>query len=146
MKINSEARRSLDIDGVLKLISAGTRSDLGKRALTLIEPAADMQGLVSRQNLLAAYLNYTENGGLFPWNDAVQIVSDDLDEARHTGLLLGDELLKVRVLLALASAVRERAQAAREKYPALGWFVSRIREFEDELKALNSSVLPFSLV
>ncbi len=137
MKINNETRKSLDIDGVLQLISSGARSELGKRAIMFVQPAADMQSLTSRQNLLAAYLNYTENGGLFPWNDAVQVVSDEIDEARHTGLMLGDELLKVKILLSLASAVRQSAQAAREKYSPLGWFVAHIREFENELKALS---------
>ena len=75
MKIDKEARQSLEIDDVLELLAAGARSELGKRALVQLEPAADMQSLISRQNLLAAYLSFTESGGNFPWNDAVQIVS-----------------------------------------------------------------------
>jgi DNA mismatch repair protein MutS2 len=141
MKISDEVRQSLDISNVLKLISAGTRSDLGRKALEKIEPAADMPSLISRQNLLAAYLNFSDNGGLFPWDDAVQIVSDDLNEARHTALMLGDELLKVRILLALAKAVRLKALEVREKYPALSWFSNRIRDFDaelDKLSVLNS--------
>lgn len=141
MKISSEVRQSLDISSVLKLISSGTRSELGRKALENIEPAADMSNLISRQNLLAAYLNFSDSGGAFPWNDAVQIVSEDLDEARHTALMLGEELLKVRILLALAKSVREKSLEAREKYPGLGWFSSRIRDFDaelDKLSVLNS--------
>ncbi len=137
MKIDKEARQSLEIDDVLERLAAGARSELGKRALVQLEPAADMPSLISRQNLLAAYLSFTESGGNFPWNDAVQIVSAALDEARHTGLLLGEELLKVRVLLTLAMAVRECAQAAKERFPPLVWFYNRIREFSDELKQLS---------
>ena len=137
MKIDKEARQSLEIDDVLERLAAGARSELGKRALVQLEPAADMPSLISRQNLLAAYLSFTESGGNFPWNDAVQIVSAALDEARHTGLLLGEELLKARVLLTLAMAVRECAQTAKERFPPLVWFYNRIREFSDELKQLS---------
>ncbi len=137
MKISGEVRQSLEIAEVLKLISAGARTELGKRALEGIEPAADMPQLLSRQKLLAAYLNFVDSGGIFPWNDAAQIVSDDLEEARHTALLLGDELLKVRVLLTLAKAVRDTAMEAREKFSELSWFVSHIRDFDDELAKLS---------
>lgn len=137
MIISGEVRQSLEIAEVLRLISAGARTELGKSALETIEPAADMSQLVSRQNLLAAYLNFADSGGTFPWNDAAQIVSGDLKEARHTALLLGDELLKVRILLALAKAVRDKAEEVREKYTEFGWFVSHIRDFGSELEKLS---------
>ena len=137
MIIDNDTRRSLDIDDVLLLLASYARSDLGKNAFLGLEPAQDMQSLTGRRNLLAAYLSFTENGGLFPWNDAVQPVSDELREARHTGLMLGEELLKARVLLALAMAVKNCAAEAREKFPALVWFCTRIRDFEEELDRLS---------
>ena len=54
MKINDEAKRALEINDVLKLISSKSRSELGRKALLNVEPASDMQSLISRQNLLAA--------------------------------------------------------------------------------------------
>ena len=129
MKISKEARASLEIDDVLRLMAGNARSDLGKNALASIEPAADMDSLISRQNMLAAYLGFVESGGEFPWKDAVVPVSGELEEARHTGLMLGEELLKIKTLLALATEVRERAAKAREKFPPLGWFYTNIREF-----------------
>lgn len=137
MKISQEVKRALDIDDVLTLIAAHTQSDLGKKALHEIQPAHDIAALTGRQKLLAAYLNYRDNGGQFPWNDAVQIISDSLNEARHSALLLGDELLRVRVLLTLAENVRDCALEARADYPELVWFTNHIRDFTDELKALS---------
>ncbi|MBP3836435.1 MAG: endonuclease MutS2, partial [Pyramidobacter sp.] len=137
MKISKEARASLEIDEVLRLMAQNARSDLGKNALAQIEPAADMESLMSRQNLLAAYLGFVEGGGEFPWKDSVQPVADTLEEARHTGLMLGEELLRIKTLLALAMEVRACAQKAREKFPPLAWFYTSLREFSDELKALS---------
>ena len=137
MKISKEARASLEIDEVLRLMAQNARSDLGKNALAQIEPAADMESLMSRQNLLAAYLGFVEGGGEFPWKDSVQPVTDTLEEARHTGLMLGEELLRIKTLLALAMEVRACAQKAREKFPPLAWFYTSLREFSDELKALS---------
>ncbi len=137
VKIGKEARLSLEIDDVLRLMSRKTRGELGARALMRIEPADDMESLTSRQKLLAAYLAFVESGGDFPWRDSVRPVSDEMEEARHTGLMLGEELLRVRTLLALASEVRECARRAREKFPELAWFYAHIREFDDELKVLS---------
>ncbi len=137
VKISEEACLSLDIDDVLRLMSKKTRSELGAHCLLEMKPAAGMDSLRSRQNLLAAYLSFLESGGEFPWRDAVQPVTGDLEEARHTGLLLGEELLKVRTLLTLATEVRDCALRAREKFPELAWFSAHIREFSDELKSLS---------
>jgi len=137
LKISKEARQSLEIDDVLRLLAEHARSDLGKNAIRVIEPAADIESLKSRQNTLAAYLGFVESGGVFPWRDSVQPVADIMEEARHTGLMLGEELLKIKTLLTLAGEVRECAAKAREKYPPLGWFYTNVREFADELKALN---------
>lgn len=135
--MNNDTRQALDIDDVLTMLSKTTRSDLGKKAFLSLEPAQDIPSLIGRQNLLAAYLSFVESGGTFPWNDAVQPVYEDVYGARRTGLLLGDELLKARILLALATAVKECASTAREKFPALSWFSNKIRDFTEELERLS---------
>lgn len=137
MKINQEARQALEINDVLKLLSAESRSDLGRKALLGITPASDMQSLISRQNLLAAYQAYVSSHGDFPWSSSIELVSDSLTEARHTGLLLGDELLKVRTLLTLAGSVKDCAQKAKDEFPPLVWFCGKIRDFEEELQQLS---------
>lgn len=137
MKINEEAKQALEINDVLALISSKSRSELGRNALLHLEPASDMQSLISRQNLLAAYLSFVSTHGDFPWSNGVEPVSENLAEARHTGLLLGDELLKIRTLLTLALGVRECAQKAKDEFPPLAWFYNKIRDFEEELSQLS---------
>lgn len=136
MKINNEAYKSLDIDDVLILLCSHARTDLGRNALIQLEPAADMQVLISRRKLLAAYIDFSDHGGEFPWNDALVPVSHELESARGSGLMIGEELLKVRNLLTLAADVKECSRLAREKFPALSWFYNHIREFDEELAAL----------
>ncbi len=137
MKVHSDVRLGLEVDSALALIARETRSDLGPLALARLEPCAGREELEKRQALLRAYWDFTSRQGSFPWVQGVEPVVEVLREARHSGLLLGQELLKVRTLLSLALQVRDCATQAREDFPPLGYFSGKIRDFQEEIAALE---------
>ncbi len=137
MRAQAHVRRILEVDEVLGLIAQGTRSDLGRLALSRLEPSVDSQDLENRQALLRAYWDFTSQNGDFPWALGLEPVVDRLAEGRHSGFLLGEELLKVRNLLSLALEVRACAEKARETFGPLGYFSGKIGNFENEIAALK---------
>jgi DNA mismatch repair protein MutS2 len=71
-----------------------------------------------------------------PWNPGAVCVTDLFPAAKKSGLLSGEELLKVKTLLALAARVREALSEMRGEYPEFEGLTRRIRDFGPDLEAL----------
>ncbi|MDR1943227.1 MAG: endonuclease MutS2, partial [Synergistaceae bacterium] len=137
MKIDPSAYKSLELAKILDIIRRDCRSDLGANILASIEPALDKDELESRHSLFNAVEEYRDRRGDLPWNYKLSSVGYLLDEAKTSGMMVGEELLTVRRLLIGASRVREALQDARKEWPVFSLLIKDIRDFEAEEKALS---------
>ncbi len=137
MFVEQGAYQSLEIAKTLSLISKLCRSELGVMAARETEPASDMAELKKRHELYSSVEAYREKKGELPWQSGIAPVSPFLAEADETGIMTGEELLKVRVLLSLAMKIKERLVSERETYPAFSFIIKDIRDFAEEITALE---------
>ncbi|MDR3231064.1 MAG: Smr/MutS family protein [Synergistaceae bacterium] len=98
-----------------------------------------MEELEKRHELLRSWMNCADRYGdmRIPWNAGVVCVSDLFPAARKSGVLSGEELLKIRDLLRLAMSVREALSKLKGEYPAFELPERRIRDFAPELETLS---------
>ena len=137
MFVEAAAVKSLEIDKIISLVASNCRSELGVNAAHAARPAADMAELSSRHELFNAIEDYRAKKGELPWNGGVCSVAPFLAEAAETGLLIGEELLKIRFLLSLSMKLREKLSEAKETYPSFAMLARYIRDFTEETDALS---------
>ncbi|MDR3322115.1 MAG: Smr/MutS family protein [Synergistaceae bacterium] len=137
MKIDASAYNSLELAKILDIIRKDCRCDLGASYLTSIEPAGCADELVSRHELFRAVEDYRDRRGDLPWNHKLSSVGGLLDEAKTSGMLLGEELLRVRRLLIGSARVKEALAEARREWPIFSVLLKDLRDFEKEETALS---------
>ncbi|MDR1472396.1 MAG: Smr/MutS family protein [Synergistaceae bacterium] len=137
MRIDESAYRSLEISKILDIIRRYCRSDLGARRIASVEPAGGMDELTDRQELFRAVECYRDARGDLPWNSKLSSVERCLDEARASGILLGEELTRVRALLLGAGRMKDALNEARSEWPIFSLLTRDLRDFSHEEEALS---------
>lgn len=128
---------ALEMKKVLDIIEKRCKSVLGKAFLSNVTPAEDLPQLSSRQNLLRELVRFRELEGALPWDNEVSSVSVSIENAKTSALLTGQELKSIASLLLLASKVKEEIARVKEHFPEFGQLGRKIRDFSEEIKALE---------
>ena len=136
MFIEKAAYSSLEISKVMELVSRRCRSEIGALVARNIAPAFDMAELKRRQALYMDVERYRGYKGELPWINDIVSVAFMLEMAEKNGLLSGEELVKIRLLLTLSGRMREALSAAREEYPNFGILLRDMRDFSEEARML----------
>ena len=112
------------------------RGELGQSAVDALALCKNMEQLENRQQLLRALADSSDRNGEWPWNPNAVCVSVFFPFAKKSGLLWGEELLKIRTLLQLAKQIRAVLSELQVHYPVFESLQKRIRDFEPELETL----------
>ena len=128
---------ALEMGKVLDIIGRRCRSELGTAFLSNVTPAEDLAQLSSRQSLLRELVRFRELEGDLPWDNEVFSVSSSIESAKTSALLTGLELKGIASLLLLASKVKEEVTRVKERFPEFGQLGRKIRDFSEEIKALE---------
>ncbi|MDR2174823.1 MAG: Smr/MutS family protein [Synergistaceae bacterium] len=138
MLISESVLRLLEFEKALFPFAENLRGELGERALASLAPCENLEQLETRRGLLTAWMDCADRYGekRVPWNPGAVCVTDLFPSAKRSGLLSGEELLKVKALLALAMRVREALSGLLGEYPAFEALTRRIRDFGPDLEAL----------
>ncbi len=128
---------SLEIKKIIPLISKYCRSEIGEEAAFAAAPAQNFDELRTRQELFLSIEDYREKKGELPWQNGLAPVTPMLAEADETGLLTGEELLKIRHLIKLSMKIKEILNSEKEKYPVFSLITKDIRDFADEIERLS---------
>jgi DNA mismatch repair protein MutS2 len=136
MKVRKEVWNLLEIDKILSIFAKSLRSDLGLSVLTAITPCETIDTLRNRQNLLIAYRDYVDRYGDFPWNQNVSSVAEEIHAARKTALLTGQELVAVRMLLLLATRIKDVLNQVKDEFAPFAGVLKKIRDFKYEIESL----------
>ena len=131
------AYQSLEIKKIISLISKHCRSELGVAAAIDTRPAMNLSELSKRQDLFNAVEKYRAAKGELPWQNGIAPVSPLLEEAAETGILTGEELLKIRTILIIATRLKAVLTAEKEDYPSFSMFIRDIRDFTEEVSSLS---------
>ncbi len=137
MYIEQSAYNSLEISKITALISRRCRSEIGALVAENIAPAADLDELAKRRGLFEDVEKYRGRKGELPWIDGLVSVAFMLEFAEENGLLSGEELVKIRLMLALSGRMREALTEARDEYPAFSILLRSMRDFAEETEMLS---------
>lgn len=137
MYAESSSYSSLEIKKIIPLISKYCRSEIGEQSASSAVPAQNPEELRSRHELFLSIEEYRERKGELPWKNGLVPVTPMLAEADETGLLTGEELLKIRHLIKLSMKMKEVLGSEKDKYPVFSLITRDIRDFTDELERLS---------
>lgn len=137
MKIDNAVYGSLEIAKIMKIIRRDCRSDLGASRLGGIAPASGPEELAERHELFKAIEEYRDVRGDLPWNFKLSSVSGLLEDAKNSGMMLGEELLTIRRLLQGAGKIKEALSEGRAEWPVFSQLLKDLRDFTSEEKALS---------
>ena len=137
MHIDHSTYESLEIPSILNIIRRDCRSDLGALAMSKMEPARDPGELALRHELFRSVEEYRDIRGELPWNFRLSSVGPMLEDAKSSGMLMGEELLRVRRLLEGAARVKEALADARPEWPVFSLLIKDLRDFSAEIEALS---------
>ncbi|MBQ9404689.1 MAG: Smr/MutS family protein, partial [Synergistaceae bacterium] len=105
--------------------------------MSALTPAEDYEILKSREKLLIEWLDLVDHNGEFKFNARLEAVSPMFAHAKKSGILSGEELLRVRLLLQSARHIREGLADITAKYRSVDDLRHGIRDFSPEIEALN---------
>ena len=137
MLIERNTADILELDKNLLPFRENLRGELGERVLSALTPAEDYEILKSREKLLIEWLDLVDHNGEFKFNARLEAVSPMFAHAKKSGILSGEELLRVRLLLQSARHIREGLAEAAAKYRSVDDLRHGIRDFSPEIEALN---------
>lgn len=137
MYVSKTAYKSLEIEKIMLQFASRARSELGVFMLSRQEPFSDKDQVFKRQALIEGYRRYLSIHGNLPWSSDVASVDGLIEGASETGMMSGEELLRVRVLLHLAGRIRDSVGEVRDDFPALWTLARRVRDFSEDLERLS---------
>ena len=137
MLISESVREILELDKNLLPFREKLRGGLGELFLSSLKPAEDFKTLKEREKLLREWLDLTDHNGEFQFNAGLEAVSPMFGNAKKSGILSGEELLKVRAVLQCARHIREGLAEKTVNYSAVDNLRRGIRDFLPEIEALN---------
>ncbi|MBQ7733071.1 MAG: Smr/MutS family protein [Synergistaceae bacterium] len=137
MLIDTSTAEILELDKNLLPFRENLSGELGERALSGLTPAGDYGELKSREKLLTEWLDLVDHNGEFRFNAGLEAVSPMFAHAKKSGILSGEELLRVRALLQSARHIREGLSEIAANYRSVEDLRRGIRDFSPEIEALN---------
>ncbi len=117
--------------------ASATRSELGIFMFRNVETLTSLESVLRRQTLIQEYRRYLSLYGNIPWNTGIGEVLSFLDGACSSGIMSGEELVSVRVLLELACRIKEAVLGAGDEFTELTSLGRKIRDFSGELESLS---------
>ncbi|GHV46019.1 endonuclease MutS2 [Synergistales bacterium] len=138
MYISESALRLLEFRKSLFPFAENLRGELGEKALSELLPCDTFEQLEAKRALLTAWRDCSDKNGdrWLPWNGNVSAVTGLFKGAKRNGLLLGEELLKIRSLLELAMKTKTALIDFEAEYPAFSALARRVRDFAPEIDEL----------
>ena len=136
MQISEHVLDVIQFNAVLSVFDSHMKSELGLNYLNTLQFCADMKQLESKQTLLREWINFCDNNNIV-WANNVCPVLQMLRSAKKSGLLTGEELLKVRDFLTLEMRLREQLTTAQKKFPSFFAITRKMREFSSEISVLS---------
>ena len=137
MRLSSNIAEVLELDKNLLPYRQQLRGKLGEHILSSLKPAESLEHLKQREALLREWLDLTDHNGQFRFAAGLESVVHMFRQARRSGILSGEELLKVRAVLQCARHIREDLAKLTENYPHIDELRRGIRDFSPELEALR---------
>jgi len=107
MHLDSSVIEILELDKNLLPFRENLRGELGELVLSNLPPCEDFDSLIKRDDLLREWLDLIDSNGEFKFNASLEAVSPMFASAKRSGILSGEELLRVRLLLQSARNLRE---------------------------------------
>ncbi|MBQ6112780.1 MAG: endonuclease MutS2, partial [Synergistaceae bacterium] len=83
------------------------------------------------------WLDLTDHNGEFSFNAGLEAVSPMFPNAKKSGILSGEELLRVRAVLTCARHIRESLADSAQSYGSVDGLRRGIRDFSPEIESLN---------
>lgn len=137
MQISESTAKILELEKNLLPFRERLRGGLGELILASLKPAEDYASLREREKLLREWLDLTDRNGEFTFNAGLEAVSPMFQNAKKSGILSGEELLRVRAVLNCARNIREGLADVARDYPTVDGLRRGIRDFTPEIDALN---------
>lgn len=137
MQIADSVIKILELEKNLLPFRENLRGSLGEGILNSLKPCENFEQLKKRQALLREWLDMTDRSGEFIFNASLEAVSPMFGQAKRSGILSGEELLKVRSVLIAARHIREDGAEVCKDYKNLDELRREIRDFSPEIDALN---------
>ena len=137
MRLTESIIETLELKKTLLPFRENLRGELGELILDSLQPAENFENLKEREKLLREWLELTDTNGEFNFNASVEAVSYMFENAKRSGILSGEELLKVRLLLHSARQIKEGLANIPEKFKTVDALRRGIRDFAPEIDALN---------
>ena len=137
MHLDQNVAEVLELSKNLFPYRENLRGELGEQVLLSLRPAEDFEHLRQREALLREWLDLTDHYGEFKFSAGLESVSGMFTQARRSGILSGEELLKVRAVLQCARHIREDLAKCSEKYEHVDELRRGIRDFSPEIEGLN---------
>ena len=136
MRISDHVLDVIQFDAVLSVFASCMKSELGLNYLNALQFCADTKQLELKQTLLREWINFCDSNNI-AWNNRVSPVMQMLRNAKKSGLLSGEELLKVRDFLTLEARLREQLTEAQRVFLSFSAVTRKMREFSSEISALS---------
>ena len=137
MHLTQSVAEVLELSKNLLPYRENLRGELGEQVLLSLQPAETLDSLREREALLREWLDLTDHNGEFKFSAGLESVSGMFTQARRSGILSGEELVKVRAVLQCARHIREDLARLSEKHEHVDALRRGIRDFSPELEALN---------
>ena len=137
MIIENSTAEILELDKNLLPFRERLRGGLGELILDSLRPAENYEALREREKLLREWLDLTDHNGEFSFNAGLEAVSPMFPNAKKSGILSGEELLRVRAVLTSARNIREGLANVAGSYGSVDGLRRGIRDFSPEIEALN---------
>ena len=137
MQIADSVIKILELEKNLLPFRENLRGSLGEGILNSLKPCENFEQLKKREALLREWLDMTDRSGEFIFNASLEAVSPMFGQAKRSGILSGEELLKVRSVLIAARHIREDGAEVCKDYKNLDELRREIRDFSPEIDALN---------
>ena len=137
MRISESVSEVLELGKSLLPYREKLRGGLGELILDSLRPSEDFDSLSKREGLLREWLDLTDRNGEFSFNANLDAVSPMFTQARRSGILSGEELLRVRTLLQSAKNIREGLSGLTANYPNIEAMRKSIGDFTPEIENLN---------
>ena len=137
MQIADSVIKILELEKNLLPFRENLRGSLGEGILNSLKLCENFEQLKKREALLREWLDMTDRSGEFIFNASLEAVSPMFGQAKRSGILSGEELLKVRSVLIAARHIREDGAEVCKDYKNLDELRREIRDFSPEIDALN---------
>ena len=137
MRIAENVSEILELEKNLLPFRERLRGGLGELILDSLTPAENFDSLREREKLLREWLDLTDRNGEFNFNAGLEAVSPMFPNAKRSGILSGEELLRVRAVLNCAKRIRDGLSECAEGYGSIESLRRGIRDFSPEIESLN---------